>query len=215
MTDFSDSEQQAAQSDSAAERNARHKRAMQRKKEYIDGNIAAATIDKGLLVVLTGNGKGKSSSAFGMLARSVGHGLRCGVVQFIKGQWECGEQMLFGAHPQVEFHVMNTGFTWDTQDREGDIAAAEKTWANAAELLSNSEVDVVILDELTYMLTYGYLDKETVLSALEKRPANQHVIVTGRNAAKELIEIADTVTELGENKHAFYSGVKVQKGIDY
>jgi cob(I)alamin adenosyltransferase len=201
--------------DKTAERNERHKRAMQRKKEYIDGNIAAATIDKGLLLVLTGNGKGKSSSAFGMLARSVGHGLRCGVVQFIKGQWECGEQMLFGEHPLVEFHVMNTGFTWDTQDREGDIAAAEKTWENAARLLQDETTDVVILDELTYMLTYGYLDKDAVLNALEGRPANQHVIVTGRNAAKELIEIADTVTELGDTKHAFYSGVKVQKGIDY
>ncbi len=197
------------------ERNARHKKAMQRKKEYIDGRIAEATIDKGLLVVLTGNGKGKSSSAFGMLARSVGHGLRCGVVQFIKGQWECGEQMLFADHPLVEFYVMNTGFTWETQDRDKDIEAAVATWKKAAALLSNPEVKVVILDELTYMLTYGYLDKEMVLSALENRPADQHVIVTGRNASSELIELADTVTELGENKHAFYAGVKVQKGIDY
>jgi cob(I)alamin adenosyltransferase len=123
--------------------------------------------------------------------------------------------MLFGEHPLVEFHVMNTGFTWDTQDREADIAAALSTWANGVRLLKDPEVDVVILDELTYMLTYGYLDKEEVLAALENRPEGQHVIVTGRNAAKELIEIADTVTELGDNKHAFYSGVKVQKGIDY
>ena len=200
---------------SSAERNERHKRAMQRKKEYIDGRIAEATIDKGLLVVLTGNGKGKSSSAFGMLARSVGHGLRCGVVQFIKGKWDCGEQKLFQDNPLVEFYVMATGFTWETQDREADIAAAEATWKHAAALLANSEVDVVILDELTYMLTYGYLDKEMVLQALESRPSNQHVVVTGRNAAKELIEIADTVSEVGENKHAFYDGVKVQKGIDY
>lgn len=197
------------------ERAQRHKKAMQRKKEHIDGRIAAATIDKGLLVVLTGNGKGKSTSAFGMLARSVGHGLRCGVIQFIKGQWECGEQMLFGENPLVEFHVMNTGFTWETQDRDKDIAAAEKTWAHAAAMMTDSDFDVVILDELTYMLTYGYLDKEMVLSALENRPEGQHVIVTGRNAAKELIELADTVTELGESKHAFYDGVKVQKGIDY
>jgi cob(I)alamin adenosyltransferase len=123
--------------------------------------------------------------------------------------------MLFGEHPLVEFHVMNTGFTWDTQDREADIAAAVSTWANGVRLLKDPEVDVVILDELTYMLTYGYLDKEEVLAALENRPEGQHVIVTGRNAAKELIEIADTVTELDDNKHAFYSGVKVQKGIDY
>lgn len=197
------------------ERNLRHKKAMQRKKEYIDGGIAKATIDKGLMIVLTGNGKGKSTSAFGMLARSVGHGLRCGVIQFIKGQWECGEQMLFADNPLVEFQVMNTGFTWETQDRDKDIAAAKTTWAKAADMLNNPAIDVVILDELTYMLTYGYLDKETVLSTLENRPGGQHVVVTGRNASKELIELADTVTELGENKHAFYSGVKVQKGIDY
>lgn len=197
------------------ERNERHKKAMQRKKEYIDGRIAEATIDKGLMVVLTGNGKGKSSSAFGMLARSVGHGLRCGVVQFIKGQWECGEQMLFQENPLVEFHVMNTGFTWETQDREKDIEAAVSTWRKAETLLENEDVEVVVLDELTYMLTYGYLDKEKVLNALESRPSQQHVIVTGRSASKELIEIADTVTELGESKHAFYDGVKVQKGIDY
>lgn len=199
----------------AEDRNTRHKKAMQRKKEYIDGRIAEATIDKGLLVVLTGNGKGKSSSAFGMLARSVGHGLRCAVVQFIKGQWECGEQLLFADNPLVEFHVMNTGFTWETQDREKDIEAAETTWAKAAALLRNPEIKVLILDELTYMLSYGYLDKEMVLNALENRPPDQHVIVTGRNASKELIELADTVTELGESKHAFYSGVKAQKGIDY
>ena len=197
------------------ERNERHKKAMQRKKEYIDGRIAEATIDKGLMVVLTGNGKGKSSSAFGMLARSVGHGLHCGVVQFIKGQWECGEQMLFQENPLVEFHVMNTGFTWETQDREKDIEAAVSTWRKAETLLKNEDVEVVVLDELTYMLTYGYLDKERVLNALENRPSQQHVIVTGRSASKELIEIADTVTELGESKHAFYDGVKVQKGIDY
>jgi cob(I)alamin adenosyltransferase len=197
------------------ERAQRHKKAMQRKKEHIDGRIAAATIDKGLLVVLTGNGKGKSTSAFGMLARSVGHGLRCGVIQFIKGQWECGEQMLFADNPLVEFQVMNTGFTWETQDRDSDIAAAEKTWAHGAAMMTNPDFDVVILDELTYMLTYGYLDKEMVLSALENRPEGQHVVITGRSAAKELIELADTVTELGENKHAFYDGVKVQKGIDY
>jgi len=197
------------------ERAERHKKAMQRKKEHIDGRIAKATIDKGLLLVLTGNGKGKSTSAFGMLARSVGHGLRCGVIQFIKGQWECGEQMLFADNPLVQFHVMNTGFTWETQDRDKDIAAAEATWAHAAAMLKDPKFDVVILDELTYMLTYGYLDKEMVLSALENRPENQHVVVTGRSASKELIELADTVTELAESKHAFYDGVKVQKGIDY
>jgi cob(I)alamin adenosyltransferase len=197
------------------DRNTRHKKAMQRKKEHIDGRIAEATIDKGLLIVLTGNGKGKSSSAFGMLARSVGHGLRCAVAQFIKGKWECGEQLLFQDNPLVDFHVMNTGFTWETQDRDKDIAAAEKTWQQASSLLTNDGIELVILDELTYMLTYGYLDKEMVLSALKNRPANQHVVVTGRNASKELLELADTVSELTENKHAFYAGIKAQKGIEY
>lgn len=197
------------------ERNQRHKRAMQRKKAHVDERIAAADIDKGLMVVLTGNGKGKSSSAFGMLARSVGHGLRCGVVQFIKGQWECGEQLLFASHPLVEFHVMNTGFTWETQDREGDILAAKATWEHAAALLKNPDVDVVLLDEITYMLTYGYLDAQEVLSGLRDRPAHQHVIVTGRNANEALIDLADTVSEVQDIKHAFNNGIRVQKGIDY
>ena len=197
------------------ERNARHKKAMQRKKQHVDQRIAAAIIDKGLLLVLTGNGKGKSSSAFGMLARSVGHGLRCGVVQFIKGQWECGEHLLFGSHPQVEFYVMNTGFTWETQDREADIAAAGSTWANAEKLLADKTIDVVLLDELTYMLTYGYLSPERVYAALENRPVGQHVIITGRSANAALIEMADTVSEVNDVKHAFNAGVRVQKGIDY
>ena len=200
---------------SSSERNARHKKAMQRKKEHVDQRIAAATVDKGLVVVLTGNGKGKSSSAFGMLARSVGHGLRCGVVQFIKGQWACGEHLLFNAHPLVEFHVMNTGFTWETQDRDGDIRAAQATWAHAEALLNNPDIKVVLLDELTYMLTYGYLDADKVMQALAGRPADQHVIITGRNANDRLIELADTVSDVTDVKHAFNAGVRVQKGIDY
>ncbi len=204
-----------SEQDSDTERNARHKRAMQRKKAHVDQRIAQATIDKGLLVVLTGNGKGKSSSAFGMLARSVGHGMRCGVVQFIKGQWECGEQLLFNDHPLVEFHVMNTGFTWETQDREKDIAAAEATWHQAEKLLADPDCQVVLLDELTYMLTYGYLDSDRVCQALESRPADQHVIITGRNASDRLTGLADTVSEVRDIKHAFNSGIRVQKGIDY
>jgi len=197
------------------ERNARHKKAMQRKKALVDERIAAATIDKGLMVVLTGNGKGKSSSAFGMLARSVGHGLRCGVVQFIKGQWKCGEHLLFKDHLLVEFYVMNTGFTWETQDRDKDIAAARATWLHAVELLRDPQVQVVLLDELTYMLTYGYLDAAEVLQTLAERPTHQHVIVTGRNASDALMELADTVSEVRDVKHAFNNGIKVQKGIDY
>lgn len=197
------------------DRNARHKRAMQRKKEHVDQRIAAATVDKGLVVVLTGNGKGKSSSAFGMLARSVGHGMRAGVVQFIKGLWECGEQLLFQDHPLVEFHVMKTGFTWETQDREADIAAAEATWKQAARLLNDSSTELVVLDELTYMLTYGYLDTDIVIETIRNRPPTQHVVITGRNANKALVELADTVSEVKDIKHAFNSGIKVQKGIDY
>ena len=197
------------------ERNKRHKQAMQRKKKHIDDRIAKATMDKGLLVILTGNGKGKSSSAFGMLARSVGHGLRCGVVQFIKGKWECGEKMLLSANPLVDFYVMNTGFTWETQDRKKDIDASEKTWQKAEILLRSNDHKVVILDELTYMLTYGYLNKTLVVNTLISRPKEQHVIITGRNAGKELIDIADTVSEIKDIKHAFDAGVKVQKGIDY
>jgi len=208
-------EEKDTSTDATTSRNVRHKKAMQRKKKHIDNRIAEANIDKGLMVVLTGNGKGKSSSAFGMLARSVGHDLRCGVIQFIKGMWECGEQKLFQGHPLVEFYVMNTGFTWDTQDRDKDIAAAVKTWERAAAMLENEDIKVVILDELTYMLTYGYLDKAMVLEKLANRPADQHVIITGRNASKELLEMADTVSELQETKHAFNNNIKVQKGIDY
>lgn len=198
-----------------SDRDARHKRAMQRKKEYVDGRIAAATEDRGLLLILTGNGKGKSSSAFGMLARSVGHGLRCAVVQFIKGTWECGERLLFEDSPLVEFHIMGTGFTWETQNRQTDIAAAEAAWSKAEALLADEATDLVILDELTYMLTYGYLDKVMVLKALRERPARQHVVVTGRNASRELLEMADTVSEVNQVRHAFNHGVKAQKGLDY
>ncbi len=197
------------------ERNERHKKAMQRKKAHVDKRIAEATTEKNLLLVLTGNGKGKSSSAFGMLARSVGHGMKCAVVQFIKGQWDCGEHANFAEHPLVDFHVMNTGFTWETQDRSKDITAAEQTWVKAEEFLTDSSYELVILDELTYMLTYGYLEKSRILKAIKNRPKNQHAVVTGRNASKELISLADTVSEINNTKHAFDSGIKVQKGIDY
>lgn len=202
-------------SESSVQRQARHKRAMQRKKAHVDARISEATIDKGLLVILTGNGKGKSSSAFGMLARSVGHGMRCGVVQFIKGQWECGEHLLFRDHPLLQFHVMNTGFTWETQDREKDIAAARDTWQHARALLSDPNIQMVILDELTYMLTYGYLDTREVVEALEQRPSSQHVVITGRNASQALLDLADTISEINSIRHAFDHGVRVQKGVDY
>ena len=172
------------------ERNERHKKAMQRKKAHVDKRIAEATTEKNLLLVLTGNGKGKSSSA-------------------------CGEHANFAEHPLVDFHVMDTGFTWETQDRSKDIAAAEQTWVKAEEFLTDSSYELVILDELTYMLTYGYLEKSRILKAIKNRPKNQHAVVTGRNASKELISLADTVSEINNTKHAFDSGIKVQKGIDY
>jgi len=137
------------------------------------------------------------------------------VVRFIKGTWDCGEQRLFADNPLVEFHVMGTGFTWETQSRETDIAAAKSAWANARALLRNASVELVILDELTYMLTYGYLDKAEVLEALRGRPPLQHVVITGRNASRELLEIADTISEVKDVRHAFNHGVQAQKGLDY
>lgn len=195
-------------------RNERHKARMARLKEKVDAKIAAATDDKGLLLVLTGNGKGKSTSGFGMITRAVGHGLKAGVVQFIKGNWECGERNLL-SKVGVSFAVMNTGFTWDTQDREKDIAAAEAVWVEAKKLLTDASIDVVMLDELTYMLSYDYLDMDEVLDTISQRPEQQHVIVTGRGAHKQLLEMADTVSEINNTKHAFEAGIKVQKGIDW
>ena len=195
-------------------RNERHQARMARLKTKVDAKIAAATDDKGLLLVLTGNGKGKSSSGFGMIARAVGHGLKAGVAQFIKGTWECGERnLLSGAG--VPFFVMKTGFTWDTQDREKDTQAAEAVWQEAKKLLADDSVDVVMLDELTYMLSYDYLDLDEVLDAISQRPYHQHVIVTGRGCQQQLMEMADTVSEVQNTKHAFEAGVKAQKGIDW
>ncbi|GIU19016.1 cob(I)alamin adenosyltransferase/cobinamide ATP-dependent adenosyltransferase [Shewanella sp. c952] len=192
----------------------RHKARQQRVKEGVDAKIARATEEKGILLVLTGNGKGKSTSGFGTVARAVGHGKKAAVVQFIKGNWECGERTLLeGAG--VDFHVMGTGFTWETQDREKDTAAAVKAWDAAEKLLQDESLDLVMLDELTYMVSYHYLDVERVIKALENRPKMQHVIVTGRACHRAIIEIADTVSEVQPIKHAFEAGVKAQPGFDY
>lgn len=195
-------------------RNERHKERMARLKEKVDARIESATEEKGLLLVLTGNGKGKSTSGFGMVTRAVGHGFKAGVVQFIKGTWECGERNLL-SNAGVEFHVMGTGFTWDTQDRTKDIEAAEAAWTGAKKLLSNPDIDVVMLDEITYMLTYQYLDLDEVLDTIARRPAKQHVIVTGRACHRLLMDMADTVSEVQNTKHAFDNGIKAQKGIDW
>jgi cob(I)alamin adenosyltransferase len=194
--------------------NERHRARMQRKKAVIDARIAQATIDKGLLLVLTGNGKGKSSSAFGMVARALGHGMRVGVVQFIKGKFSTGEEAFFRRFPEVEYHVMGEGFTWETQDRERDIRAAQRAWETARRMLQNPNLHLVVLDELTLVLKYDYLKLEDVLNDLNTRPPMQHVIVTGRSARPELIEVADTVTEMRAVKHAFEAGVRAQKGVE-
>ena len=194
--------------------NARHKARMQRKKAVIDAAIEKADQEKGLLLVLTGNGKGKSSSAFGMLARSIGYQMKAGVAQFIKGRTDTGEEAFFAKHPDVEWHVLGEGFTWNTQDREADIKTAQAGWAVAKKMLTNPNISLVILDELTYPLKYGYLDQETVLADIAARPAMQHVVVTGRGASQALIDMADTVSELKDIKHAYRAGIKAQAGID-
>jgi cob(I)alamin adenosyltransferase len=199
-----------------SDRDERHKARMQRKKALIDEKIAAANDEYGLLLVHSGNGKGKSSSAFGMVARALGHGIKVGVVQFIKGAASTGEESFFRRFPdEVRYHVMGEGFTWETQDRQRDIAKAREAWAVAAELLADPAIGLVVLDELNIALKYGYLDLEPVLADIESRPLLQHVVVTGRGAPPGLIEAADTVTEMNVVKHAFKAGVKAQKGVEY
>lgn len=191
-----------------------HKKRQQKIKENVDNRIAAATEDKGLLLVITGNGKGKSTAGFGVVTRSVGHGLKAGIIQFIKGTWECGELNLLKQHGVIH-HTMKTGFTWETQNKESDTAAAQLAWTEAKKLLNDKSINTVLLDELTYMVTYGYIDLEEVLTALENRPAMQHVVITGRACHRKIIEVADTVSEVQSLKHAFDNGIRVQKGIDW
>lgn len=196
------------------ELNTRHQARMARKKALIDAAIARNDKEQGLLLVLTGNGKGKSSSAFGMVGRALGHGMKVGVCQFIKSRTDTGEEAFFGAHPQCEWHVLGDGFTWDTQDRSADIATAERGWAVAERMLADPSFQLVVLDELTYLLSYHYLDHERVLDVISQRPAMQHVVVTGRAAIEPLLELADTVTEMQDVKHAYRTGIKAQAGID-
>ncbi len=198
---------------SQADRDTRHAARMARKKAHIDDAIAAAQAERGLLIVLTGNGKGKSTSAFGMVARALGHGMKVGVVQFIKARSDTGEEAFLGQH--AEWHVTGEGFTWDTQNRAADIAAAARGWAIAARMLADPAYRLVVLDELTYLLNDAYLDANTVLDALAHRPAMQHVVVTGRAAPATLTGLADTVSVISDEKHAFRAGVKAQPGIDF
>lgn len=194
----------------------RHSNAMAKQKARVDASIAKADEERGVALLLTGNGKGKSSSAFGMVMRALGYGQRVGVVQFIKGQQLSGEEIYLREQcPQVDFYQMGTGFTWDTQDRSGDIAAAERTWTQAARMLADDSLDLVVLDELTYMLAYDYLDEARVLAAIRQRPRPQSVVVTGRGGGSALRDCVDTVSDIKDVKHAFTAGIKARKGVDF
>lgn len=187
---------------------------MQKKKKQIDESIEKASKKKGVLLVLTGNGKGKSSSAFGMVARALGHGMKVGVCQFIKSRTDTGEEAFFNVHPNINWHVLGDGFTWDTQNRQQDIDTSIKGWAIAVKMLQDPYYDLVVLDEMTYLLKYKYLDESEVLEKIADRPYMQHVVITGRGASKKLIDQADTVAEIADVKHAYRSGIQAQKGID-
>jgi cob(I)alamin adenosyltransferase len=201
---------------SEAEINAKHAEKMRRKKEARDKIIATKTIEKGLLIVHTGKGKGKSTAAFGLVFRALGNGMKVAIVQFVKGKWHTGERAAlekFG--DQVTINTMGEGFTWETQDRARDVAAARAAWEKAKTLISDVEHQLVVLDELNIVLRYDYLDTAEVVATLEARPPMKHVVVTGRNAKDELIEAADLVTEMEQIKHPFRAGVKAQKGIEF
>lgn len=192
----------------------RYQQRAQRHKEKVDARVAAAQQEKGLIIVFTGNGKGKTTAAFGTATRAVGHGKKVGVIQFIKGLWPNGERNLLESLG-VEFQVVATGFTWDTQNRETDTQASLEVWEHAKRMLADSQLDLVILDEITYMIACDYLPLEEIINALTRRPVEQTVIVTGRGCHRDILEIADTVSELRPVKHAFDAGVKAQLGIDY
>ncbi|MFY0657949.1 MAG: cob(I)yrinic acid a,c-diamide adenosyltransferase [Neptunomonas phycophila] len=200
--------------DAIDDKEARYKARMQRKKAVIDESIARADQDKGVCLVLTGNGKGKSSSGFGMVARALGHGMQVGVVQFIKGSYSTGEEAFFRRFDEVEYYVMGEGFTWETQDKTRDIEAASAAWAQAKMLLENDAISLVVLDELNIALKYKYVALDDVITAVQSRPRYQHVVITGRGAPQALIDVADTVTEMQVIKHAYQAGIKAQKGVE-
>lgn len=194
----------------------RHRAKMEKRKAVQDAEVAAKTVEKGLLIVNTGPGKGKSTAAFGLALRMLGYGRRVGVVQFIKGAWHSGEQDALARFGDlVSWHTMGEGFTWETQDLKRDVAAAQAAWAKAQELMADPTISLVVLDELNIALRYDYLDLDEVVAALKGRREGLHVVVTGRNARPALIEAADLVTEMGSTKHHFAAGVKAQKGIEF
>ena len=191
-----------------------YKKRMQRKKEFIDSRIEEANIDQGIIVLLTGNGKGKSSSAMGMICRALGYDMKIALVRFLKGEQETGEDLFLDNNPNVVSSHMQSGFTWDTQDQELDKQKAIETWNEAEKFLVNPEIDLVVLDEITYMINYNYLDEKVILKVLSNRPKDQHVVITGRAASKGIIEASDTVSEVKDIKHAFRANIRAQKGID-
>ena len=194
----------------------RHAEKMARRKAVQDAEVASKTVEKGLLMVHTGPGKGKTTAAFGLLLRMVGRGRACGVVQFIKGAWSTGERTALERFDDlVEWHTMGEGFTWETQDRARDVAAAERAWGKALELMARPGLGLLVLDELNIALRYDYLDEAAVIAGLVGRPAGLHVVVTGRNARPGLIEVADLVTEMTLVKHHFKAGVKAQEGVEF
>lgn len=195
------------------QKNHYHQVRMARKKAQIDAAIANAQDQKGLIIVLTGNGKGKSTSAFGMVARALGHGQKVGVCQFIKSRTDTGEEAFFKNH--CDWQVLGKGFTWDTQNRQQDIDNAQQAWQVASQMLANPDYQLVVLDELTYLLSYQYLDSQMVISALQAKPSMQHIVITGRHANAELVNLADTVSDIKEVKHPFHAGIMAQAGIDF
>ena len=202
--------------DASEDGEARHAAKMVRRKAVQDAEVASKTVEKGLLMVHTGSGKGKSTAAFGLLLRMVGRGRACGVVQFIKGAWSTGERTaLLRFDDLVEWHTMGEGFTWETQDRARDVAAAGRAWGKALEMMARPGLGLLVLDELNIALRYGYLAEDEVVAALVARPAGLHVVVTGRNARPALMEAADLVTEMGAVKHHFGAGVRAQEGIEF
>ena len=197
-------------------KDAKHKASMEKQKSSVDASIAAADTEQSIVLLLTGNGKGKTSSAFGMVMRAMGYGQRVGIVQFIKGEQLSGEELFAREHlPPSDFYQMGTGFTWDTQDRESDITAAKRTWEHALAMLGDASYDLVVLDELTYMLAFDYLPEDEVISALTGRPESQSVVVTGRGGGQALREAMDTVSEVKEVKHAYRAGIRARQGVDY
>jgi cob(I)alamin adenosyltransferase len=194
----------------------RHAARMQRRKAVVDAAIARAEEERGVVVLITGNGKGKTTSALGTVFRALGHGQRVGLVQFIKGTATTGENVFLRRFPKdVRYHAMATGFTWESANREADLFAAESAWAEARDMLRDESLGLVVLDELTYMLKYRYLDSSGVLAAIAARPPAQSVIVTGRGASPGLLEIADTISEIRDVRHAFKAGIKARAGVDF